>query len=137
MASPKRLEASRIHPDALAKMSDDRYADTIREIEDAIAQHRVVVVGMAQNPHVRRVRRALSEARVEFHYLEYGSYLSQWSRRLSIKLWSGWRTFPQVFVDGTLIGGADLTEAAIAAGTLSRPNAREASAASEAARSLS
>jgi hypothetical protein len=33
-------------------------------------------------------------------YLEYGSYFSKWKERLAIKLWSGWPTFPQVFVDG-------------------------------------
>ena len=36
----------------------------------------------------------------------------------AIKLWSGWPTFPQVFVDGTLIGGEDLTKAALADGSL-------------------
>lgn len=73
---------------------------------------------MAQNPHVKNVRRTLTEAGIDFHYLEYGSYLSEWRRRLAIKLWSGWATFPQVFVRGVLIGGEDLTKAAIADGKL-------------------
>jgi len=94
------------------------HLNTITEVEDAIKAHPVVVVGMAQNPHVRNVKKALKEARVEFHYLEYGSYFSEWRRRLSLKMWSGWPTFPQVFVRGLLIGGADLTKAAIADGTL-------------------
>jgi monothiol glutaredoxin len=38
--------------------------------------------------------------------------------RLAIKLWSGWPTFPQVYVHGVLIGGTDLTERALADGTL-------------------
>ncbi|MFT5930783.1 MAG: monothiol glutaredoxin, partial [Oceanospirillaceae bacterium] len=25
---------------------------------------------------------------------------------LAIKMWSGWPTYPQVFVNGTLVGGA-------------------------------
>ena len=54
------------------------HADTIREIEDAIKAHDVVVVGMSQNPHVKNVRKALDEAGVKFHYLEYGSYFSEW-----------------------------------------------------------
>jgi monothiol glutaredoxin len=37
--------------------------------------------------------------------MEYGSYTSQWHRRLALKMWSGWPTFPMVFVDGVLIGG--------------------------------
>ncbi|MEO7111736.1 MAG: glutaredoxin domain-containing protein, partial [Polyangiaceae bacterium] len=78
----------------------------------------VVVVGMSQNPHVKNVRRALQTAGVTFTYLEYGSYFSAWKQRLAIKLWSGWPTFPQVFVKGVLIGGEDATNTEIADGTL-------------------
>lgn len=94
------------------------HADTIAEIEKAVGSHDVVVVGMAQNPHVRKVRAALDEAKIPFHYLEYGSYFSEWKKRLAIKLWSGWPTFPQVFVKGELVGGEDLTKASIASGEL-------------------
>jgi glutaredoxin-related protein len=94
------------------------HADVVREVAQAVAEAPVVVVGMALNPHVRNVKRALSAAGIEFRYLGYGGYLSQWRPRLAIKLWSGWPTFPQVFVRGVLLGGEDLTVAAIADGTL-------------------
>jgi len=94
------------------------HAETIREVDDAISANDVVVVGMAQNPHVKNVRKALDEAGVKFHYLEYGSYFSEWKRRLALKMWSGWPTFPMVFVKGELIGGEDLTKAAITRGDL-------------------
>ncbi|HEY8075097.1 MAG TPA: glutaredoxin domain-containing protein, partial [Labilithrix sp.] len=77
-----------------------------------------VVVGMAQNPHVRGVRKALDEAGLAYRYLEYGSYFSEWQKRLAIKIWSGWPTFPQVYIHGRLLGGEDLTKAAIANGSL-------------------
>ena len=96
------------------------HADVVQEVERTVAEVPVVVVGMAQNPHVKRVRKALGDAGVEFQYLEYGSYLSGWKKRLAIKLWSGWPTFPQVFVQGVLLGGEDLTRAAIADGSLKR-----------------
>jgi glutaredoxin-related protein len=115
--SRKILDPSRISPSAAAKISE-AHADTIREIEEAIEKHPVVVVGMAQNPHVKNVRKALAAAGIDAHYLEYGSYLSEWRRRVAIKQWSGWPTFPQVFVRGVLFGGEDLTKAAIADGTL-------------------
>ena len=117
MSSRKILDPSRIHPAAAEKMNGS-HAEAIREVEQAIQNNAVVVVGMAQNPHVKNVRRALKDAGIDFKYLEYGSYLSDWRRRLAIKLWSGWPTFPQVFVRGVLIGGADLTKAALADGTL-------------------
>ncbi|HVH45199.1 MAG TPA: glutaredoxin domain-containing protein, partial [Labilithrix sp.] len=93
------LDPSRIAPAALETINS-RHAETVREVEAAIAQNAVVVVGMAQNPFVRKARRALEEAGIEFAYLEYGSYLSEWKRRLAIKIWSGWPTFPQVYVRG-------------------------------------
>ncbi len=117
MSSRPLFPESKIAKPALDAL-EKRHTETIREIKEAIDAHAVVVVGMAQNPHVRNVRKALAEAGIDFHYLEYGSYFSEWSRRLTIKMWTGWPTFPQVFVRGVLIGGEDLTKAAIADGTL-------------------
>jgi glutaredoxin-related protein len=96
----------------------DFHAEVVAEIEAAVQRHAVVVVGMAQNPHVKNVRKALGEAKIPFTYLGYGSYFSEWRKRLAIKLWSGWPTFPQVFVRGVLIGGEDLTLGALADGSL-------------------
>lgn len=118
----------RISPAATAKM-EAFHSDVVRHVQATVAAHPIVVVGMAQNPHVRDVRRALGEAGIAFEYLEYGSYLSKWKERLAIKLWSGWPTFPQVFVNGELIGGADLTKAAIADGTLASARRDAATAA--------
>lgn len=119
--SPKRptLDASKISSEALAKIVES-HADVVRDVERAIGESPVVVIGMAQNPHVRKVRKALTSAGIEHRYLEFGSYVSEWRRRLAIKLWSGWPTFPQVFVNGSLIGGEDLTVAAIDSGKLKK-----------------
>ena len=117
MPTRPRLEERSVAPAALSVM-EGFHADVVREVQDAVRAERVVVVGMAQNPHVRNVRKALDEAGVSYKYLEYGSYLSQWKKRLAIKLWSGFPTFPQVYVNGTLIGGEDLTKAALADGSL-------------------
>jgi monothiol glutaredoxin len=111
------LAPDHVAPPALEKMSAF-HAETIREIEEAMTSSEVVVVGMAQNPHVKNVRKGLEAAGISFRYLEYGSYLSEWKRRLAIKMWSGWPTFPQVFVKGTLLGGELLTKAAIEDGSL-------------------
>jgi monothiol glutaredoxin len=112
-----RLDEKSASPAALSAM-EQFHADIVREVQENVRRDRVVVVGMAQNPHVRRVRQALDEAGVAHTYLEYGSYFSKWKERLAIKLWSGWSTFPQVFVNGTLVGGEDLTKAALADGSL-------------------
>jgi monothiol glutaredoxin len=117
MPSRPQLEQRSLAPAVLSAM-EGFHADVVREVQEAVRREPVVVVGMAQNPHVRKVRQALDEAGVSYKYLEYGSYFGKWKERLAIKLWSGWPTFPQVFVRGTLIGGEDLTKQAIADGSL-------------------
>jgi monothiol glutaredoxin len=117
MPSRPQLEARHLAP-AAASVMEGFHAEVVRDVKEAVERDAVVVVGMAQNPHVRNVRRALDEAGVKYTYLEYGSYFSKWKERLAIKLWSGWPTFPQVFVRGTLVGGEDLTKQALAEGTL-------------------
>jgi monothiol glutaredoxin len=127
MAHRPCLEERSVSPSALSAM-ENFHADLIREVQETVRRDPVVVVGMAQNAHVRNVRRALDEAKIGYTYLEYGGYFSEWRKRLAIKLWSGWPTFPQVFVYGTLIGGEDLTKAAIADGSLARPQTASAAA---------
>ena len=111
------LTASSVHPTARAAMAGF-HADTVREVAEAVARDRIVVVGMKQNPVVKEARKALAEAGLTYTYLEYGSYFSQWKPRLAIKLWSGWPTFPQVFVRGQLVGGNADVRKLIAAGEL-------------------
>ena len=44
--------------------------------------------------------------------------ISAWKPRLAIKMWSGWPTFPQVFINGTLVGGATDVESLVQSGKL-------------------
>jgi glutaredoxin-related protein len=81
------------------------HRDIVDEVAAAVAKDKVVVVGMAQNPFVKKARKLLESEGVSFTYLEYGSYLSKWKERLAIKLWAGFPTFPMVFIDGVLVGG--------------------------------
>ncbi len=103
---------------AVAEKISKFHREVIDEAQSTIDRSAVVVVGMAQNPFVKRARKALADAGIEFEYLEYGSYFGGWKPRLALKMWSGWPTFPQVFVRGVLIGGADETVAALADGSL-------------------
>lgn len=113
----RRLDLSHIAPAALEVMAAF-HSDVVQEVKNAVDKEAIVVVGMAQNPVVKKARKALDAAGLPYKYLEYGSYLSEWRRRLAIKLWSGWPTFPQVFVKGELLGGADQVERALADGSL-------------------
>ncbi len=100
------LASTHIHPAIRERMAGN-HADVVVEVQATVASHPVVVVGMRQNPHPRRALRLLDSVGAQYTYLEYGSYLSEWKRRLALKMWTGWATFPMVFVNGILIGGAD------------------------------
>ncbi len=113
------LEEARIHAGIRAQISD-RNRDIVEEVERASAKHDLVVVGMKTNPHPKRAIGALKKAGIAYEYLEYGSYTGSWRRRNALKMWTGWATFPMVFVKGTLIGGADETLSLIKSGELQR-----------------
>lgn len=104
MASRKILEENRVTPAAADKMAKF-HGDFLKEVVAEVDKGDVVVIGMRQNPVCKEVRKVLDGADVKYKYLEYGSYLSEWKKRLAIKLWSGWPTYPQIFVHGKLVGG--------------------------------
>ena len=111
------LGEDRIHPAVRDKIAGYR-TDIVKEVQAAVAANEIVIVGMRQNPAPKKARRALDAAGIQYHYLEYGSYFSEWRRRLALKLWTGWPTFPMVFVKGVLVGGADDVIRLLAAGEL-------------------
>ena len=113
------LAESQIHPAVLERVTG-YHAAVVAEVQAAVARHAVLVVGMRQNPHPRKARKALDAAGVAYHYLEYGSYFAQWHPRLALKMWSGWPTLPMVFVKGTLVGGAEDLVRLIDSGELKR-----------------
>jgi glutaredoxin-related protein len=99
------LDESHIHPAIREKVATHEQA-IVREVQAAVAKHPVVVVGMRLNPFPKKACKALDSAGVAYQYLEYGSYFNTWRRRNALKLWTGWPTFPMVFVKGALAGGA-------------------------------
>ena len=100
------LDEAQIHP-AIRDFVATREAGILGEVQDAVAKHAVVIVGMKMNPFPRQARKLLDAAGIAHHYLEYGSYLGDWRRRTALKMWSGWPTLPMVFVKGVLVGGAN------------------------------
>jgi glutaredoxin-related protein len=111
------------HP-AVQAAREAFHRDTVDEVARTVARDPVVVVGMAWNPPVKMARRILQEEDIGYTYLEYGNYLTGWKRRLAIKLWAGWPTFPMVFVHGALVGGASDIEALRKSGELKKLVAR-------------
>ena len=98
------LDEAEIHPTIRDKVATNRI-DIVDEVKAAIAAHDVVIVGMGINPAPRKARKLLDAAGIPYKYLEYGSYFKEWRRRTALKMWTGWQTFPMIFVKGVLVGG--------------------------------
>ena len=113
------LDENHVHP-AIRAQVGALHRELVDEVLAALAAHAVVVVGMQGNPFVRQARKALDSAAVAHHYIGCGSYFSQWRRRNALKIWSGWPTFPMVFVKGALVGGANDLRRLVASGELKR-----------------
>lgn len=111
------LDEHQVHP-AIRQRVASHHQAVVGAVVAALAAHPVVVVGMAVNPFPKKARAALQAAGVPHHYMAYGSYFSQWRERTALKIWSGWPTFPMVFVRGTLVGGATELDRLIASGEL-------------------
>jgi glutaredoxin-related protein len=113
------LDEAHIHPTIREKVTTNR-VDIIHEVQAAIASSDVVVVGMGINPAPKKARRMLDTAGIPYKYLTYGSYLGEWRRRTALKMWTGWQTFPMVFVKGVLVGGASDLAKLMESGELKR-----------------
>ncbi len=113
------LDESALHPAIRGRVAN-LHADIVHNVQAAAASNPVLVVGMAFNVPGIQARRALKAAGVPFQYLEFGSYLGEWRRRNALKMWTGWPTFPMVFVKGQLVGGASDLQKLIDSGELKR-----------------
>ncbi|QRK04627.1 glutaredoxin [Archangium violaceum] len=120
MTTPRPLHSQDKRSPAVAEAMASFHRDIVDQVRTAVERDAVVVVGMARNPFVKKAREALTQAGIPFTYLEYGGYFGMWKQRLAIKMWSGWPTFPQVFVRGVLIGGFDDMRKALEDGSLKK-----------------
>lgn len=113
------LDEAHIHPAIRGRVAGHQQA-IVEEVIRAIRTNEVVVVGMGMNPFPARARKALDTIGQPYMYLEYGNYLDGWRRRTALKMWTGWPTFPMIFVRGTLVGGFSDLRALIDSGELGR-----------------
>ena len=98
------LSKDAIH-ESIREQVQNYHSDVVSEVQEAVKNNRIVVVGMRWNDSVWKARRNLEKSGLSFQYLEYGSYTSSWRRRLALKMWTGFPTFPMIFVDQQLVGG--------------------------------
>ena len=98
-------------------------ADTIAEqIEKEIKSHKVVlfVKGSPQAPQCgfsAATMELFKKMNVPFHTVDV---IANSEIRRTLPQISNWPTFPQVFIDGKLIGGADITNEMFQSGELQK-----------------
>ena len=100
----KIFSQKNLHPN-ISKQVLEYHKEVINEVEEAIEENQIVIVGMRWNDAVCQAKRNFRKAGKKFKYLEYASYTNGWRKRLALKMWSGWPTFPMIFIDQKLIGG--------------------------------
>lgn len=84
--------------------------DTIERIRQILAEHRIVVFmkGTPRFPQCgfsARTVETLKACGAEFHAVDV---LAEPEYRQALPGYSEWPTFPQVFIDGELVGGCDI-----------------------------
>jgi monothiol glutaredoxin len=117
------LDETHMHPAIRSKVADHQQA-IVQEVMAAVSGNEVVVVGMGWNPFPRQACKALDAMSQPYKYLAYGNYFNTWRERNALKMWTGWPTFPMVFVKGMLVGGASELKALIDRGELKELLAR-------------
>ena len=122
------LDESQIHPAIRPKIAGHQQA-IVQEVMKASNSNDLLVVGMGQNPFPKKARQALEQAGQPYRYLEYGNYFNTWRERNALKMWTGWPSFPMVFVKGMLVGGAADLQALISSGELQKMLGQTASSA--------
>ena len=93
-----------ISEEAQARLSDF-HQPLIEQLQQEIHSHDIVVVGLAYQPSTQRVIKELNKLDCLTQCIEISPWIGSSEKRLAIKIWSGWPSFPQIFVRGMLIGG--------------------------------
>jgi len=111
------LAEDKIHPNVVGRVANlnKRFVD---ESQQQVDSNEIVILGMMGNPHCYAAQSHMKKLGKEYLYLEYGSYLTQWRKRNALKMWTGWPTFPMVFVKGQFVGGASDLKKLIKSGEL-------------------
>ncbi len=106
------LDETHLHPAIRSKVAGHQQA-IVQQVMAALKDNAVVVIGMGWNPFPKQACKALDQVNQPYKYLEFGNYLNTWRARNALKMWTGWPTFPMVFVKGVLVGGASELKALI------------------------
>ena len=92
------------------KQFDGVHPDTVAQIEKMISENKVFLF-MKGHPDAPMCRFSATATQILKNYgAEFGSFdiLRDQEMRYAVKMFSNWPTYPQLYVNGKLIGGCDI-----------------------------
>lgn len=102
-------------------MEDDHSAPALQRVEQMVTKHRVFLFMKGEPNQPRCGFSANTVAILEHLAVPYATFdvLSDEAIRAAAKTYAGWPTFPQLWVDGELVGGNDIVTEMLQTGELS------------------
>lgn len=82
-----------------------QYTDLLTNLSIKIETDTIVVLDMSNGTYMEKIQSIFRMKGLEIDLQEFGTPFTKKNEREAIKAWSGWQTFPQIFVNGYLIGG--------------------------------
>ena len=77
----------------------------VEELQCMINNFDIVVIGVQLSSRNRQVSSLLQATNHTVKELYLRPWMMDKHKKLAVMLWSGWPTFPQIFIRGMLIGG--------------------------------
>lgn len=103
-----------LHPKASAPLDDPLLA----EIEQTVAEHKIVVYSKSWCPFCARTLATLADLALEPHVVDLDELENGAEIQMALAVKTGQRTVPNVFVKGGHLGGNDDTQRAARSGAL-------------------
>lgn len=97
-----------------------QYTELLTNLANQIETDTVVVIDISNGAYIEKIDSIFRMKGLEISYVEVGTPFTKIQERDAIKAWSGWHTFPQIFVNGYLIGGHEELRKAFDDGTLDK-----------------
>jgi glutaredoxin-related protein len=77
----------------------------LTSISVSVEKNTCVVITIENGPYTRQILEILKDNGIEVQLIEIGTPFTKIKEREMVKIWSGWDSFPQIYLNGFLLGG--------------------------------
>jgi glutaredoxin-related protein len=93
------------HRSFYIRKSTKQFDDLLTSISVSVEKNTCVVITIENGPYTRQILEILKENGIEVQLIEIGTPFTKIKEREMVKIWSGWDSFPQIYLNGFLLGG--------------------------------